>query len=383
MADPPLSTPLSQALVAFTIEFDNEFERRFAETGVGRHFGVSLVMWSNLMRFVGDRITVGELPAAAGLPKARILSTLGGLERWRYVVVGPDRAGRPPDSKREGWGSARGLRQDWAIRPTPAGRKAQEIWQPLFREIELRWEERFGRDEIHELRGAVGTVVAQLDVELPEYLPIVASANGMTADVARRERQQAGDPALALPLSAVLAQVLLAYTLDFEQRSDLSLPLSANVVRTLGAAGLNVRELPRVAGVSKEATSMALTYLAKTGYVVVEPDPTVARTKLVRLTREGREAQKAARRLHADLGRAWEARFGAGPIRRLRTVLQRLLEQRDGERARVGIGMQPHPGGWRATRPYVQQTNAMIDDPTGSLPHYPMVLHRGGWPDGS
>jgi hypothetical protein len=25
----------------------------------------------------------------------------------------------------------------------------------------------------------------------------------------------------------------------------------------------------------------------------------------------------------------------------------------------------------------------MINDPSAGLPHYPMVLHRGGWPDGS
>jgi hypothetical protein len=31
----PLSTILSHALVAFTIELDNEFERRFTEAGAG------------------------------------------------------------------------------------------------------------------------------------------------------------------------------------------------------------------------------------------------------------------------------------------------------------------------------------------------------------
>ena len=28
-------------------------------------------------------------------------------------------------------------------------------------------------------------------------------------------------------------------------------------------------------------------------------------------------------------------------------------------------------------------TTAVLDDPDDALPHYPMVLHRGGWPDGS
>jgi hypothetical protein len=45
--------------------------------------------------------------------------------------------------------------------------------------------------------------------------------------------------------------------------------------------------------------------------------------------------------------------------------------------------LRPYPDGWRAQRPYVTQTTAVVADPAGTLPHYPMVLHRGGWPDGS
>jgi hypothetical protein len=46
MQEPPLSTPLSQLLVAFTIELDNEVEARMAEAAPGR-FRISVVMWSN------------------------------------------------------------------------------------------------------------------------------------------------------------------------------------------------------------------------------------------------------------------------------------------------------------------------------------------------
>ena len=107
-APAPLSTLLSRILVAFTIELDNEFERRFEQAGGGARV-VSLVMWSNFMRFVGDGITVGELPTAVGLQKPRVLSTLGGMERWRYVFVAPP--GRSPPAERE----ARRIRQRaWA-----------------------------------------------------------------------------------------------------------------------------------------------------------------------------------------------------------------------------------------------------------------------------
>jgi DNA-binding MarR family transcriptional regulator len=381
MLHAPLSTPLSHALIAFTIELDNEFERRFAEAGIGRRFGISTVMWSNFLRFVGDGITVGGLPVVSGLPKATMRSTLGGMERWRYVDVVEDPATSPPESKRGGWGSARGLRSDWVVRPTPAGLKAREIWQPLFDEIERRWQERFGTDEIRELRQALGAVTGTLDVELPEYLPIVGSANGMAAEIAHRERQTTpGDTAPGPHLSTLLAQTLLAYTLDFERGSDVSLPLSANFLRALDATGVDVRELPALGGVSKEATSMALRFLTKAGHVVVATAPAA---KLARLTPKGGEAREVAHELHSEVERAWDARFGATTVQRLRVALDGVLGQRDGEHARLSLGLEPPPGGWRATKPYVEQTRAVLADPTGRLPHYPMVLHRGGWPDGS
>jgi len=364
MSRAPLSTPLSRLLIAFTIELDNEFERRSAEAGAAYRLA-SMVMWSNAMRSVGDGVAVGDLLAAAGVPKARLLSTLGGLERWGYVVVGPER-----ESKRDGWGSGRAIRHDWDVRPTPAGRAAQEIWPPLFGEIERRWEERFGRGAIRELRASLEAVVAQLDVELPQGLPILVGTNGMAAEVTANPPDATGGS----HLSALLAQVLVAYTLEFERACEVSLPLSANFLRVLAETDLDVRELPAAAGVSKEATSMALSFLTKSSYVAA-----AVGSKVVQLTARGREAEQAGRRVHAEIERAWERRFGSDTVGRLRAALGALLDEREALRQ----GLQPPVGGWRGTKRYVGQTKAVLADPVGRLPHYPMVLHRGGWPDGS
>ena len=360
----PISTLLSQVLVTHTIELDNEFERRFEEAGGGARV-VSVVMWSNFLRFVDDGIAVGELLDAAGLQKGRMLSTLGGMERWRYVFVASAGARQPPQAKRDGWGSARGLRNEWVVRPTPAGRKAAAIWPELFGEIEARWEERFGAEAVAELREALRAIVARIDVELPEFLPVVDSKNGMAADLPPREKRDAE----AIHLAALLSQALLAYTLDFERESELSLPLSANFVRVLDGKGESVRELPLLTGVSKEATAMALTFLAKTPFVVVEG--TSAATKRARLTPKGQTLQKTIARRHADVAKQWETH-------RLRAVLERVLQHPD-----LARGLEPQPGGWRAAKPYVAHTEAMLTEPRRALPHYPMVLHRGGWPDGS
>jgi hypothetical protein len=368
----PLSTVLSQVLVAHAIELDNEFERRFSEAGGGARVA-SVVMWSTFLRFVADGIAVGELPGAAGLQKPRVLSTLGGMERWRYVFVAPAAARQPPKAKRDGWGSARGLRSDWIVRPTAAGRTAAAIWPELFGEIEARWEERFGADAVDELRTPLREIVARLDVELPDFLPIVAGANGMAADLRPREgRGTAVDARLAV----LLSQTLLAYTLDFERDSELSLPLAANFVRVLDEQGVLVRDLPALAGVSKEATAMALTLLAKAGHVVL--DGTTAATRVARLSPQGSALQRGSWRLHAHVEEQWRSRFGADDVLRLRSSLERILGHPD-----LARGLEPHAGGWRASGAYAERTRALLESPRTALPHYPMVLHRGGWPDGS
>ena len=358
----PLSTPLSHLLIAFTIEFDNELDHRLAAADLGHRLPISMVMWTNFLRFVGTGITVGELPEAAGIPKSRTLSTLGGMERWRYVFVTTKATGSDPTAKRDGWGSARALRGEWYVRPTPIGQKTQEIAPPLFGEIEERWERRFGADAIGELRQELGTVIDGLEVELPEYLPIVGSTNGMVAEIEHRE-----GATIAPHLSARLAQALLAYTLDFERTSDLSLPLTANFVRVLDKAGLDVREIPAIAGVSKEATSMALKFLTKTGYVSVDAK---ARAPHCRRAWRRRRPLPVYMRTSNEHGRHVTAAegHGGGP-RSAHSALRRLAAV---SRTAGGRGSS-----------YVEQTNAVIDDPTGRLPHYPMVLHRGGWPDGS
>src|SRR6266851_8034290 len=80
-----LSALLSQALVAFTIEFDNEAEHRLphrttdhgASSQGGGAWLVSLAMWENCMRYVTEEpITVGELEALA-----RTGTNLDGMRR--------------------------------------------------------------------------------------------------------------------------------------------------------------------------------------------------------------------------------------------------------------------------------------------------------------
>jgi hypothetical protein len=327
-----LSALLSQALVAFTIEFDNEFERRMPHrtTNHGSTSGashapwlVSLVMWSNCIRFAREEgVRVSELEDLARTP-----TNLNGMQRWGYIVV-----------------------SDSVIRATPAGRMARELWGPLFDVIEKRWEQRFGADAIGRLRESL----PRTDAALPDCLPILGY--GLFSRGPDRKPKL---PAVHEDhLAALLARVLLAFAMEFENESEVSLAICANIVRVLDEKPVPVRDLPRLSGVSKEAINVALGFLGKRGLAVTE---SAGRTKLARLTPKGREARNEYLRRLATIETRWESRYAK---------LRAALEPFEGKALFEGI--EPHPGNWRASVPKPE-----------TLPHFPMVLHRGGFPDGS
>jgi DNA-binding MarR family transcriptional regulator len=370
-----LATLLSQALVAFTIEFDNESERRSAHrTTVGRQAGergqgawlVSLVMWANFMRFVGEQ----GRPLRELAEQAR-MTNLRGLVRWGYIVLEPDPADARPAPPRG----------DWLVRTTRRGARAQKVWRPLAGEIEGRWRERFGSRAIAALRGELEAIAGRNELELPHYLPVSGVAR---EDPERwRARSGPGEAPGTLDLSALLSQVLLAFTIDFERESRLSLALSANALRVMGADGVRVRDLPALTGLSREANAIALGFLERNALGLVQADPFAARTKVAALTERGERAQAVSARLLGSVEADWRERFGAETIDRLRASLAGLIDARDGDRPVMADGLVPPPGGWRGRSPYLAQTRAMLADPGAALAHYPAVSHRGGFPDGS
>lgn len=385
----PLPTLLSEVLVAFTIEFDNEAEHRMPHSTAarGRTPGAlyapwltSMVMWFNCMRFVGgEGVTVRELERLA-----RTGTNLNGMERWGYVRVAPDPAHRRPKPPRSAW----------LIRAKPGGRIAQEIWGPLFKVIEKRWEERFGEPEVRELRESLRAIVNQLDPKLPDCLPILgwglfsseqsAKPRALAVAAARDRRAKADsesgpDSSVSdLTLPSLLSRVLLAFAIEFESESEVSLAIGANVLRLFGEAGdpeqpsVRIRDIPRLSGVSKEAIAMAAGHLAKRGYAEIEEESPGSKVKVLVLTPKGRRARELYFQLLSSIEDRWQKRFGARDISRLRKSLEPLVGDGGAQGSPLFSGLEPYPEGWRASvrRPEV-------------LPHYPMVLHRGGYPDGS
>jgi len=360
-----LSALLSQALVAFTIEFDNEAEHRLphrtTDHGASVHgdgaWLVSLVMWENCLRHVTDQpITVGELEA-----RARTGTNLDGMRRWGYITI--DGTARKIHKGRPG--------PDAVLRATAAGLRAREVWLPLPGLIEQRWRERFGPGQVDRLRESLVTVASQLDPGLPDCLPILGAALLSRGPDTALPPAGHVDPA-GLPLSALLSRVLLSFALEYENEAGSSLAISANVLRVLGADGVRRRDLPPLTGTSKEAVSWALGILIREQLAAEDPDPAAGRGKIARLTPRGLQAQRLYHEFAGTIEQRWRERLTGGAIDALRTSLEALATAPDGEPWPLFAGLEPYPDNWRAA----------VRRPV-TLPHYPMVLHRGGYPDGS
>jgi methyltransferase (TIGR00027 family) len=379
----PLSALLSAALVAFTIEADNEAEHRLPHrtTREGRSAGAaagapwltSLPMWANCLRQLPDEgITVAELRR-----RARTGTNLDGMRRWRYVSYAPD----PGRGKRP--------RPDAIIAPTAAGRRAREVWQAATEETEARWRTRFGPAAIDGLRASLADVVTRLAPALPDCLPILGhglrskfepeappdpeAPVGLQAPAgphgAADGQDAASQGAAGLPLWALLSKPLLAFALQYERAPGPSLAVSANVLRVLSPDGVRTRDIPARAGISKESVAMALGLLTESGLATEGPDPDGGRFKITRLTSAGAAARAAYPALAAGIEADWRARFGPGRVAALRAALEPLAE---GDPPPLFAALEPYPDNWRARV-----------KPPPVLPHYPMTLHRGGYPDGA
>lgn len=322
----PLSALFSQAVVAFTIELDNEFEHRAAHRttlyGRSARGGVwlaSLAMWFNCMRFVdAEGISIRDLAE-----KARMGTNLDGMRRWGYITIEPRRP-----------------KVDSLLRATPKGLAAREVWEPLFEAIERRWEDRF--HFLGDLRSALRPFA---DPVLPDFMPIVHYGLWTRVDEGGQAAEQR-----ELPLISLLAKPLIAYAIEFESQSDVSLAICANVLRVIDGKA-RVKTLPEQSGVSKEAIAMAVGFLEKREFAKLASE---GRTRVITLTDKG----VAAREKYLQLTNESEL-----------PGVRHLLEQMQ---PRLFEGLEPYPDGWRAKVPR-----------PSTLPHFPMVLHRGGYPDGS
>jgi DNA-binding MarR family transcriptional regulator len=356
----PLSALLSQAWVAFAIEFDNEFEHltphRTTNHGVtgdpkSSPWLVSMVMWLQLMQFVPDEgIGTKELYRRTDLePKAFRMWLIRMSKWWSYLRVSEN-----------------------FVRPTPGGRKALEAWRPLTAQIQKRWQKRFGKAWLDQLLEVMETMVRHNGAEYPDYLPVlgyellsyIPSAKGRPRSV---DGLRSGE---ALP--ALFSKLLLTFATEFERDSKLSLAVCANLLRLADDDGVPILDLPRLSGVSKEAIAMAVRRAEECGLGTVQRGAGSGRLKIFALNSKGRLARKEYYELTGQVEAGWANQFGKAKVEKLRELLEGIAGASASGSSRLLEGLKPYPEGWRASVPACER-----------LPHFPMVLHRGGFPDGS
>jgi len=343
---PHLATLLSQVLVAFTIEADSEFESRMPHrTALSRAAGepergpwlISLAMWANFLKYVPDNgIAVDELGCLSGIRRPDV----DGMTRWGYVSV-----------------------DDGVLSLTRGGKGARRVWTAIEDRIETRWRGRFGEDVIVELREALDAADADVADVWPDYLPVVGY--GL---VTMRQLGADRDRALtATTFSAVLSRALTTIAVAFERTAPISLALAANALRVIEPSGTLVRDIPSLAGIAKEITDVSLGHLEKDGLAQLR---TEGRARIATLTGLGVLTRENTDGRRAELDAGFEA---------AREPLERILSNTDG----LVEALTPQPSAWRSHRKYAAQTKRLLTDPRAALPHFPIVTHRGGFPDGS
>jgi DNA-binding MarR family transcriptional regulator len=381
MAD-PLTFPahLSAAVVAFTIEADNEAEHRLAHrttsygaTGpAGSVWMTSLAMWFNCVRWLdgGEELTVAELER-----RARMGTNLDGMRRWGYVTI--DGVGRVKRGDARPKPKPRSM-----LALTRRGHATADVWRPLPREIEARWRERFGDGAVDRLRDALAALVDRAGMRLPEFMPI-GSVYGVGIDGPEPAWSDYADDHVDAdaddhadresPLITLLSRALLLFATDYERGAKLSLGVHLDGLRVLDAEGVALRQMPALTGVSKEAIAMIVKQLERVGCVELVPAPDGGRGKHARLTaRRGVGVKTAGARRRERVLDAWRERYGGELVSELQSALEPIV----GDATRAGSplfeGLNPYPDGWRAQVPAPEL-----------LPWFPMVSHRGGYPDGS
>jgi hypothetical protein len=340
----PITALLSQVLIALTIETDNEFEHRTPHftSDHGHHgsFGpwlTSYAMYANFLRFVpDDGIVMSELAAKAGYPPP-VHPAYHGMWRWGYVTYEPDISGSTP-KKKDG---------DVIVRLHPVNASARASWAAVVDDMATRWQAR-GLDA---LQAALIPIVEAIDRPLPEYMPLVGFGRRQP-DLGNPESR----PAIELDLLGLLSQALLVMAYEFEATSELALGTYSGLLEPLTDEPVATRHLYEITGIAAKEWSSAMNQLAKAGLAEVGGKP-----KTLALTAAGLAAKAAA----AKTLQAVQAKHYGPSFEHLRRELEAVVAD-----------------AWEWTEPYPDNWRSKVKVPH-RLAHFPVVSHRGGYPDGS
>lgn len=267
----------------------------------------TLDLWANLLRAIGqagiDRsgtersgIERSDLPEVLRLSKRAVRTRLATAARHGWI-----------EERKLGRGRA-------TVQLTERGSDVAARWKLIEASAEKAWCEQAGPERADRLGAALRKVVAALPLEHPHYPASYGAAdasitggNGVDWKAVPRLRSNTVSD---LALSALVSQVLVAFAMEYEERSPVALSLSTSVIARIPAEGRPLRGMGHSGGVSA---------LVRHGFLRVGSDHG---KELVYLTPKGHAVSAAHdERIHA-IEMEWNNRFGAESMAELRSALE-------------------------------------------------------------
>ena len=292
----------------------------------------SLAVWSNVVRCVAEAGPAGlhekALPAAARISSRHATAAITG-------------------SLRRGWITAEGTGKQRRLELGDAGRQAAKTWPHQLASLDTQWKQSRQRKLLEEL-------VGQFELELPHFPASYGSADpSATGGAFVRTKNPPdgvvhgadwkpvyrgeGDTVSMLPITALLSQALMAFTIDYENKFPW--PLHSTLTR-LAWVDENPRplaELPEGHGVAGNGKSLLERHL------IVEVTTDAAKGKLVALTGRGVQVKQHHPGRLETVESEWRQRYGDKLVVDLRAALTPLAtgeaaSQPDHLMARLNLG---------------------------------------------
>jgi hypothetical protein len=286
------------------------------ETGAAGGATSPLPVWSNVLRAVGDGISDRDLAPATRVSTRFAVAAVTRAARGGWVRVTPAGRGRQ-------------------VHLTDDGRRSATTWPDRLRELDHQLS---GTD----LRAATADVVRQFPLELPWYPASYGTADPSAVGGSFKP----GDPAAGVPphgqdwkpvlrgpdggvegvpLTALLSEALVAFTIDYEATPMWPLTSTMLVVRHLRPDPTPLDQAPEGHGLTGQGKSL----LERHGIARVLADPDGPARKLVQLTQRGTAIRARHDEVIGTVERTWTERFGHETVGRLRRALEAHPAARD------------------------------------------------------
>ena len=313
-----------------------------------------LDMCSNLLWHIDtDGADQRDLPQRAALSTRAIAFLVGQGERWQWLRVEAD--------------GARGKR----VCLTATGREVSDVARRGLVAAETHWCGEAGAETSGAIRASLESLVSQFDLELPRF-PMgygaadvsatggsIVSGRGGSFDpdderraAATWESKSEGrlyvrgagqdwrpvprDPQNsvdALPLTALLSEALMGFTIDYESSGGIPLAFAGNVLRLIADDVVEIHLRPARGKGPRRILPMHSTWanLYRHDYAEIEPDGDDPRHGRLSLTEKGRLVRDTYRTLPTEIENRWEVRYGKATIGSLRQSLESVVATTDGE----------------------------------------------------